>query len=677
VHHPETGDLVVMSGVDARREVPRPGGRAVEVLAEVRDAVAGLGLDARHVRDRVTWTADLATDGRVVAVLCGPQECWLRAQQQDGSWRTLAGGGTELPVEGADPTGTRLRPVEFLTASPRQPMVVDRARREVVLVTRVPGGDGARHGLVVVPLDGSPLRTPLVPGRDGLPDVDAWLQSGPMAMSPSGLVLLSAPSSAQRLRTVDTQQGLLRETDTFLDGGASLAEADDGTVWSGSPSWHDPAGLLARSVLETGEPAGGVTAAVLARAGARADGALLPVRDGVLVAGPQVPGAVHLVDVSPLPPLAPPGLRAVPGDQRATLSWTEADGEGLSITGYRVTVQPGGRTVQLPATARGTVLTGLTNGTWYGISVTASNAAGEGRAATTAVTPRDTTPPGPVRDVVGTPGVERAVVRWSVPSDADFAGVTVVHRVGRTAPTSPTDGRVVYRGSATQTTVTGLAQGQDHAVAVFSRDVAGNHGPRVALAWRGSSLTGPAPASSVVFGAASVHEVVLRRPDGTAVPGAPVELHVRARGSTAWKRVAVATTANDGRARVQHAPSWNAEYQLRHPGSPGVLGAVGPVRRVDVAMSVSSSLSSSSVRRGGTVALSGTVKPNHASRTVVLERQVGGVWQRAASQQLTSSSTYRFSIRRATAGTVPYRVVAPADADHARGVSATRTVRWT
>ncbi|WP_336923681.1 fibronectin type III domain-containing protein [Aquipuribacter sp. SD81] len=679
VHHPLDGDLAVVSAVDVRREVPTPSGPVVEVVADVRDAARGLGIEATYLRDRVQWTADLAPDGRVVAVLCGPQECWLRAQQPDGTWRTLAGGGAELPVAGAAGAATRLQPVEFLSTTRRQPMVVDRERGEVVLVTRVRGGQGARHAVVVVPLDGTPLRTPVLPGSGDVPDVDAWLQTGPLAVSPAGLVQLSAPSSAQRLRTVDTQRGLLTESATFLVGGASVAEADDGTLWSGQPTWSGRAAALDRYVVGTGRGAGGASADVLQRGGARADGALLPVPDGVLVAGQQVPGAVHLVDVSPLPPLAPPGVTAVAGDERATVSWQEADGEGLSVTGYTVTVEPGGRSLQTGPTARSAVVTGLTNGTAYRFVVTATNAAGPGApsAPSPAVTPVDTTPPGPVRGLSSTPGWGSVALRWSPPADPDFAGVTVVTRPGRTAPSSPSDGRVVYRGSATQVTVTGLAQGGYHAVAVFPRDAVGNTGRRAVGVWHGSSVTSTATRRSAVYGQTVAVDAVARRTDGTALAGVPVELHVRKRGATGWTRVATATTSASGTARLQHRPSWHADYQVRVPGRGSVLGSGGPAHRVDVATAVSSALSRATAPRGGTVEVAGTVSPAHAGSTVHLERRVADGWRRVTSQTLSGTSGYRFQVRRTTAGSEAYRVVAPGDADHATGTSAVRTVRWT
>ncbi|MDQ1747084.1 MAG: trimeric autotransporter adhesin [Frankiaceae bacterium] len=77
---------------------------------------------------------------------------------------------------------------------------------------------------------------------------------------------------------------------------------------------------------------------------------------------------------------APTGVTAVAGDAKATVSWTApADSGGVPVTHYVVTANPGNHQV---TTADGTttqaVVTGLTNGTTYTITVLAQNVAGDG-----------------------------------------------------------------------------------------------------------------------------------------------------------------------------------------------------------------------------------------------------------------------------------------------------------
>lgn len=115
-------------------------------------------------------------------------------------------------------------------------------------------------------------------------------------------------------------------------------------------------------------------------------------------------------------PGAPANITATAGNGQAAVSFTPpADNGGSAITGYTVTSSPG----NITATGTGTniTLTGLSNGTAYTFTVTASNVAGTGPAseASNAVTPyrpssgdsdRDETPPIPVTPSQPTNGVD-------------------------------------------------------------------------------------------------------------------------------------------------------------------------------------------------------------------------------------------------------------------------------
>ncbi len=97
-------------------------------------------------------------------------------------------------------------------------------------------------------------------------------------------------------------------------------------------------------------------------------------------------------------PGAPTGVSAVPGNAKATVSWTAPSATGTSaISGYRVTPYIGA-TAQTPvvfnSTATTQTITGLTNGTAYTFKVKATNAAGtaglrrDSTQASSAITPR-------------------------------------------------------------------------------------------------------------------------------------------------------------------------------------------------------------------------------------------------------------------------------------------------
>jgi hypothetical protein len=104
----------------------------------------------------------------------------------------------------------------------------------------------------------------------------------------------------------------------------------------------------------------------------------------------------------PMPPSGVLSTRATAGDHTASFSWSAPVLRGSALTGFVVTLSPGGVRQTLPPTARSATFTGLTNGTRYAASVVPTSAAGAG-------------PP------VSTPGV----VPFGVPGTV--ATVTAVH----------------------------------------------------------------------------------------------------------------------------------------------------------------------------------------------------------------------------------------------------------
>lgn len=76
------------------------------------------------------------------------------------------------------------------------------------------------------------------------------------------------------------------------------------------------------------------------------------------------------------PPDAPGGGYATAGNERAAVKWT-APSSAAPITGYTATASPGGHTCT--STSTNCTIYGLTNGTAYTVTVTATSAVGTGR----------------------------------------------------------------------------------------------------------------------------------------------------------------------------------------------------------------------------------------------------------------------------------------------------------
>lgn len=88
-------------------------------------------------------------------------------------------------------------------------------------------------------------------------------------------------------------------------------------------------------------------------------------------------------------PSPPRSATATPGDSSAEVTWTApANDAGSPITGYEVTMSPGGRTCTATAPTTRCAFTGLSNGTAYSFSITAANALGTSWASTATATPR-------------------------------------------------------------------------------------------------------------------------------------------------------------------------------------------------------------------------------------------------------------------------------------------------
>ena len=155
-----------------------------------------------------------------------------------------------------------------------------------------------------------------------------------------------------------------------------------------------------------------------------------------------------------------------------TLTWT--DPGDTDFHHVAITWVPNGSVPRVVlAGVETATITGLEGGTAYTFTVVAYDDKGNGNTstpATRAATPlaRDTTAPGPVTPIGGTPGLGSMTLAWTDPVDADLGHIEVTHDgEGGSTP------RIVAAGIET-VTILGLAEDVSHTFTLVARDLSGN-----------------------------------------------------------------------------------------------------------------------------------------------------------------------------------------------------------
>ena len=236
--------------------------------------------------------------------------------------------------------------------------------------------------------------------------------------------------------------------------------------------------------------------------------------------GPTSVASNAVTPTAPTAPAAPTGVTATAANGSANVSWTAPSNGGSPIISYTVTPYIGSQ-AQFAATitgsppATGTTITGLTNGTSYTFTVTASNAIGTGptSVASNAVTPTAPTAPAAPTGVTATAANGSANVSWTAPSNggSPITSYTVTPYIGSQAQFPAT---ITGSPPATGTTITGLTNGTSYTFTVTASNAIGT-GPTSVASNAVTPTAAPTP---------TLIQQVTARKNGTSVAVVPTAI---------------------------------------------------------------------------------------------------------------------------------------------------------
>ncbi|MEO3832051.1 fibronectin type III domain-containing protein [Nonomuraea sp. B10E8] len=209
-----------------------------------------------------------------------------------------------------------------------------------------------------------------------------------------------------------------------------------------------------------------------------------------------------------------------PGDGRVRLSWAPPPSGGAAVATYRITVQPGDRSVEVAGDLTTTVVEKLDNGTEYTFTLVAVNGNGAGESSLPArATPRPGQAPLPpiiTRTVVGD---GRLTLHW-LPAGDGGAALT-----GYRLSADPDVPAVDLPADATTGTLTGLTNGTAYSVRLTASNAIGTGEASVAGRLTPTARQVPGPPSDLEAAAIADGQVEVTWSPPTGTSSGPISAY--------------------------------------------------------------------------------------------------------------------------------------------------------
>ncbi|MEI8323066.1 MAG: fibronectin type III domain-containing protein, partial [Actinomycetes bacterium] len=173
-------------------------------------------------------------------------------------------------------------------------------------------------------------------------------------------------------------------------------------------------------------------------------------------------------------PGVPTSVSATRGDGLASISWAAPASNGATITGYTATSNPGGLSCVWASGPLSCDVLGLTNGTSYTFTVSATNSVGEGNPSSASQSVVPAAVPGLPTSVSGSRGNGSVSLTWSAPSSVGGSGI--IDYVIEYSSNSGATWATFADGTSTMTsaTVTGLTNGTPYVFRVAATNTVGS-----------------------------------------------------------------------------------------------------------------------------------------------------------------------------------------------------------